>query len=231
MSLMTMLNQAAGGKLFSELAQNLSLDETTMRNAMAKLCPAIASALHDKAARDDELFQSLLDLIEDGEEASTLDSPHSLTSAEAMADGTRILDDVFGSREKAVVALRKVEPALPENDLNTLTPICATIVVAALAKANQPMALAAAQLQPASSGGAATGGVISTLIGAIIAGIVSALVKQLSPRRRRTTSYSTARTKRRTTRSKSTTTTSRRSRTASASLENVFKDILGNLGK
>lgn len=226
MSLMTMLNQAAGGKLFSELAQNLSLDEGTMRNAMAKLCPAIASALHDKAARDDDLFQSLLDLIEDGEEASTLDSPHSLTSAEAMADGTRILDDVFGSREKAVVALRKVEPALPENDLNTLSPICATIVVAALAKANRPMALAAAAPQQVAG---EKGGFLGALVSAIIAGLVSALVKQFSPRRRRTTSYSTARTKRRTTRSR--TATTRRSRTTSASLENVFKDILGQMGK
>ena len=226
MSLMTMLDQAAGGKLFSELARNLSLDEATMRNAMAKLCPAIAAALHDKAAKDDDLFQSLLDLIEDGEEASTLDSPHSLTSAEAMADGTRILDDVFGSREKAVVALRKVEPALPENDLNTLSPICATIVVAALAKANQPMALAAAQpLQAAGD----KGGFFGALMSAIIAGIISAIVKQLSPRRRRTTSYSTARNKRRSTRSR--TATTRRSKTASASLENVFKDILGNLAK
>ena len=226
MSLMTMLDQAAGGTMFSELARNLSLDEATMRNAMAKLCPAIAAALHDRAAKDDELFQSLLDLIEDGEEASTLDAPYSLTSAEAMADGTRILDDVFGSREKAVVALRKVEPALPENDLNTLSPICATIVVAALAKANQPMPLAAAAPQPAAG---EKGGFLGALVSAIIAGIISALVKQLTPRRRRTTSYSTARGKRRTTRSR--TATTRRSRTASASLETVFKEILGNLGK
>jgi hypothetical protein len=198
-----------------------------MRGAMKKLCPAIAAALHDKAAQDEELFQSLLDLIEDGEEASTLDAPYSLTSAEAMADGTRILEDVFGSREKAIVALRKVEPALPENDLNTLGPICATIVVAALAKANQPMALAAAAPQQAAS---EKGGFFAALVSAIIAGIISALVKQLTPRRRRTTSYSTARNKRRTT-TRSRTTTTRRSRTASASLENVFKDILGNLGK
>lgn len=226
MSLMTILDQAAGGKMYSELAHNLSLDEATMRNAMAKLCPAIAVALHDKAAKDDELFQSLLDLIEDGEEASTLDAPYSLTSAEAVADGTRILDDVFGSRQKAIVALRKVEPALPENDLNTLCPICATIVVAALAKANEPMALAAAAPQQAAG---EKGGFLGALVSAIIAGIISALVKQFTPRRRRTTSYSTARSKRRTTRSR--TATTRRSRSASASLENVFRDILGNLGK
>lgn len=226
MSLMTLLDHAAGGTLYSELAQNLSLDEVTMRNAMAKLCPAIAAALHDQAAKDDELFQSLLDLIEDGEEAATLDSPRSVTSAEAMADGARILSDVYGSRERAVAALRKVEPALPENDLNTLGPICATIVVAAVAKANQPMALAAAQSQQAAGG---KSGFFGAVASTIIAGIISALVKQFSPRRRRTTNYSAARNKRRTSRSR--TATTRRSGTASASLENVFKDILNNLGK
>lgn len=227
MSMTSILDQAAGGKLFASVARATSLDEAATRNTMHKLCPAIAQALHDKAEKDEELYQSLLDLIEDGEEASSLDQPQTLTSAEAIADGNQILLDVFGSREKSVAALRKADTTMSEGELNALAPICATTVVAALAKANQPLALAAAQPQQVAG---EKGGVISTLIGAIVAGIVSALVKQFtSGTRRRTTSYSTARTKRRTTRSRSTTT--RRSRSSTASLENVFKDILGNLGK
>lgn len=227
MSLMTILDQAAGGRLFAKLAQNLGLDAATTRDAMARLCPVIATALHDEAAKNDELFQSLLDLIEDGEEAASLEAPESLTSAEAMADGARILDDVFGSRDKAITALRKAEPALAERDLNTLSAVCATTVVAALAKANAPMALAAAVPQPVAG---QQGGFLAALVSAIIAGIVSALSRQLAPRRRRTTSYTSARTKRRTT-TRSRATPARRSRTTSASVESVFRDILGNLGR
>lgn len=228
MSLTSILGQAAGGTLFATIAQALSLDEAATRNAMAKLCPAIAQALHDKAASDEDLFQTLLDLIEDGPEQSSLDQPQTLASGEAIADGAQILVDVYGSRENATAALRKVDGTIAERELNILAPVCATTVVAALAKANQPLALAAAQPQPVA---AEKGGIIGTLVSAIIAGIISALVKQFSSTtRRRTTSYSRARGKKQSGRSRATTTT-RRSRTASASLENVFKDILGNLGK
>ena len=66
MSLMTLLEQAQGGGLFANVARSLDLDEAETRKAMRKLCPAIAERLKDKAAADEDLFQSLLDLIEDG---------------------------------------------------------------------------------------------------------------------------------------------------------------------
>lgn len=226
MSITTMLEQAAGGRLFAAVATALNLDEAAVRNTMVRLCPAIAEALHDKAAADEELFQSLLDLIEDGAEAASLDAPTTLTGAEAIADGNQILADLYGSRAKAVAALRTAGGTIAEADVNTLAPVCATCVVAALARANQPLALSAAQPRQAASG---SGGIIGTLISAIIAGIVAALAKQLAPRRRRATTYATARTRRRTTAGRAP--AARRSRTASASLENVFRDILGKLGK
>jgi hypothetical protein len=90
------------------------------------------------------------------------------------------------------------------------------------------MALSAAAL-PA-SGSQSGQGVLGTLFAAIIAGIVSALTKQLRPRStRRRTSYARTRSQRKTTRSKSTAT--RRKSTAQVSVEDVFRDILGNLGK
>ncbi len=223
MSLMTLLEQAQGGGLYSAVARSLDLDDGQTRKAMRKLCPAIAARLQEKAAADPELFQTLLDLIEDGAEASPLDSVEALTGAEAVADGNAILDDAFGSRNDAMVALRQVDETIPERELRKLAPISATAVVAALAQANRPMALSASAA-PARSG---TGGegIIATLVSAIIAGIVSALSRQLSSRsRRRTARYSRTRSKRKTSRTP-------RRRTTSASVEDVFRDILGNLGK
>jgi len=223
MSLMTLLEQAQGGGLYSAVARSLDLDDADTRKAMRKLCPAIAARLQEKAAADEELFQTLLDLISDGAEASPLDTAENLTGAEAVADGNAILDDVYGSRNEAMVALRQVDGTIPERELRKLAPISATAVVAALAQANRPMALAASGPRP----GTGTGGegIIATLVSAIIAGIVSALSRKLTPRtRRRTARYSRTRSRRKTTRAP-------RRRTATASVEEVFRDILGNLGK
>jgi hypothetical protein len=223
MSLMTLLEQAQGGGLYDAVARILDLDDAETRKAMRQLCPAIAARLREKAAADPDLFQTLLDLIEEGAEGSPLDTVEALTGAEAVADGNAILEDVYGSRNEAMVALREVDETIPERELRKLAPISATAVVAALAQANRPMALAQSAA-PARSG---TGGegIIATLVSAIIAGIVSALSRQLTSRtRRRTPRYSRTRSKRKTSRTP-------RRRTTTASVEDVFRDILGNLGK
>jgi hypothetical protein len=223
MSLMTLLEQAQGGGLYAAVARSLDLDDAETRKAMRKLCPAIAERLQEKASADPELFQTLLDLIEEGAEGSPLDTVESLTGAEAVADGNAILEDVYGSRNQAMVALREVDETIPERELRKLAPISATAVVAALAETNRSMALAASAA-PARSGTSGEG-IIATLISAIIAGIVSALSRQLTSRtRRRTPRYSRTRSKRKTSRSP-------KRRTTTASVEDVFRDILGNLGK
>lgn len=230
MSLMSMLDQAQGGGLYAAVAKAVDLDAEQTRKAMGKLCPAIAERLHARAAQDEEVFQSLLDLIADNGAGNPLDDAEALTGAEAISDGNAILDDVFGSRSAAMAGLRAADPSLPERELAKLAPISATAVVAALAQANKPLALAA---EPLPAAGAASGqGFFSALIAALVAGIVSALTRKLtaSTRRRSRTTYSRTRTQRRgTTASRSRAPARRRS--ANASVEDVFKEILGNLGK
>jgi hypothetical protein len=221
MSLMTLLDQAQGGGLFANVARSLDLDDSQTGKAMRQLCPAIAAQLKEKAASDEGLFQTLLDLIADNGQASPLDDAEALTAPEAIADGNAILDDIYGSRNAAMVALREAGPAIPERELSKLAPISATAVVAALAAANRPMGLSASA-QPVR--GATGEGFIAAFVSAVIAGIVSALAKQFTTRSRRRsgTGYARTRSRRKT--------TSRR-KTANASVEAVFRDILGNLGK
>lgn len=230
MSLMSMLEQAQGGRFFAAVAESLDLDEAQTRRAMGKLCPAIAERLHARAAADDNLFQSLLDLIADNSGGSLLDDREAMTGAESIADGNAILDDVFGSRSGAMAALRETDATIPERELSKLAPISATAVIAALAQSNKPLGLAA--VQPArAAAGTAGGGFFSALVSAIIAGVVAALTKQLtsSTRRRRTTGYARSRSRRTATASR--TRASRSRRTVNASVEDVFRDILGKLGK
>lgn len=231
MSLMNMLDEAQGRGLYAIVATSVDLDAEQTRKAMTRLCPAIAERLHARAAQDEEVFQSLLDLIADNGAGNPLEDAEALTGAEAVSDGNAILDDVFGSRSAAMAALRSADPGLPERELAKLAPISATAVMAALAQANKPLALAA---EPLPAAGAASGqGFFGALVAAIVAGIVAALTRKLSAATRRRsrsrTTYSRTRTQRRTTTNRSR--APARRRTASASVEDVFKDILGKLGK
>jgi hypothetical protein len=230
MSLMTMLSAAQGGGLFARVARSLDLDEDETRKAMGVLCPAIARQLKIKAQKDEDLFQSLLDLIEDDDGMAPLETPESLTDADAVADGNAILGDIYGSRNAAMVALRKVAEQVPERELAKLAPISATAVVAALAQANrartgQPMPLTTAQ--PAANSSNGESGIIGSIIGAVISGAVQGVVRELtSARRRSSTSYTKSRSRKKSGKSKRTTSTQKR-RTNSVSIEDIFRDILG----
>ena len=228
MSLMTMLQAAQDGALFAQVARSLDLDEDQTRKAMGVLCPAIARQLKTKAAKDEDLLEALLDLIDDDDGTPPLEAHESLTGADAVADGNAILGDIYGSRNAAMVALRKVAEQVPERELAKLAPISATAVVAALAQANrsrasQPMALSAAQ--PVAESGES--GIIGSIIGAVIAGAVQGVVRELtSPKRRRSTSYTKSRSRKKSGGTKRTASTQRR-RTTSTSIEDIFRDILG----
>jgi hypothetical protein len=241
MSLMTMLQSAQGGQAFAQIAQSLDLDVKATEAAMEKLCPAVALKLKARAEEDEDLFQTLLDVIEDGEDASPLDETEGLTGSEAISDGNAILEDIYGSRNKAMVALRAIASDVGERELAKLAPISATAVVAALAKSNRPMA--AADMPQTAMGDAKTG-IIGTIVGALVTSAVSAAMRELnSAVRRSTTSYTKSRSRRRTSPSskkkkktstkKSTARKSSSSRrtTTSASIEDIFRDILANVGK
>ena len=224
MSLMTMLQAAQDGALFAQVARSLDLDEDQTRKAMGVLCPAIARQLKTKAAKDEDLLEALLDLIDDDDGTPPLEAHESLTGADAVADGNAILGDIYGSRNAAMVALRKVAEQVPERELAKLAPISATAVVAALAQANrsrasQPMALSAAE--------SSDSGIIGSIIGAVISGAVQGVVRELtSPKRRSSTSYTKSRSRKKSGRTKRTASTQRR-RTISTSIEDIFRDILG----
>ena len=139
MSLMTLLDQAQGGSLYPAVARSLDLDENQTRKAMRKLCPAIAARLQEKAAKDDELFQTLLDMIETAARPRRSRMPKRLTDAEAVSDGNAILDDVYGSRNDGHGgAARRPTATHSRARTGKLAPISAIAVVAALAQANRP---------------------------------------------------------------------------------------------
>ena len=181
-----------------------------------------------------DLLQSLLDLIEDGAGALPLEETDAVTGEEAVSDGNAILEDIYGSRNDALVALRAAATDVPERELAKLAPISATVVVAALAQSNAPMALTG--VQPVGDQG-----ILGTIIGGVLNGVVQGVVRELKSSKgwRSATGYTKSRAKRKTssasrkktTKSRTTRSSSSKRRTTSASIEDIFRDILGNIGK
>lgn len=222
MSLNALLAGAQGGNLHAHVAQAVGLDAGVTRAAMEGLCPAIAQQMKSKAAEDADLFDDLLSLLEEGAEGSPLEDASALTGAEAQSDGNEILKDIYGTKAKALKGLAALAPDVPAKALASLAAISATAVVAALTQANQPMTLTGAST--AIGGG---GGILGTIVDAVVRGVVSEAKRQVSQRtgvrwgtRRRR--YST----RRKTTSKRKTSSSSRKRSSSISLEDIFRSIL-----
>jgi hypothetical protein len=113
MALIDMLAGAQGGAFFANVAAVAGLGAAETKSAFAAIAPAIAGQLRDKAEKDPEAFENLLDLLEEGGGNSDLDDREAMTGAEAVADGNAILTDVYGSRNAAIVEIRKLARDIP----------------------------------------------------------------------------------------------------------------------
>jgi hypothetical protein len=214
MALMDILASAQGGNLFAAVGQATSLDAAAAKKALSAMAPAIAAQLKIKSAEDPSTFDALLDLLEDG--GSVIDDASLLTDAEAISDGNAVLDEIYGSRDQAIRTMRQLAPEVPETSLSKLAAIGATAVLGALAKSNTPAPMALTGAQPLTGG---SGGILGTILSALVKGAVQSVTRQLAPRRRRrsATSYFGHRKKRSTT----------KRRTRSPTLEDIFGEILG----
>jgi hypothetical protein len=180
MAIIDILSSAQGGAFFRNVASAIGIDETEAEKAIGKMAPAIAAKLKDKASADPEAFESLLDLLEDGD-GSDINDPVAITGSEAISDGKEILADLYGSPDAAHSALVKLAPGLDTSSASKLGAISATSVLAALAASNA-QTLSSDAAQAADTGG---GGLLSTIISALVAGLVKGATRQLQPKRRR----------------------------------------------
>jgi hypothetical protein len=215
MSIISILEQAEGGRFFANAAKACGLDEAQARKSSGNIAPAIAQRLKDKAQADPEAFEQLLDLIEEGD-VSELAEDGALTDQDAQQDGAAIIADLYGSGAEVNAVFKGLAGPIDKAAASTLVAINATAVLAALSAANAPkLAEGAAQAADTGSGG---GGLLSVIFAALLKGLLQGASRQLAPkrRRRRYTTYARRRT------------TTRRRRTRTPGLDDLFKDILGS---
>jgi hypothetical protein len=214
MSIISILETAESGRFFANAAKAAGVSDEQARTVSAHFAPAIAQRLKDKAAKDPEAFERLLDLIEEGD-AAELQEDGALTDRDAIEDGTTILADLYGTAAEANAVFKGLAGPIEKASASTLAAINATAVLAALSAAHAPQAAVA---NPSGDTGSSGGGFFSVLIASLVKGLLQGASRQLAPRRRRRRRYSSYYGRRRTTR--------RRKRTVG--LDDLFRDILSN---
>ncbi|MFO0990387.1 MAG: DUF937 domain-containing protein [Hyphomicrobiales bacterium] len=223
MALLDILAQAQGGAFYANAGQAVGIPPDQAQAALDALCPAIAVKLR-QTAENEETLDALLEIIEDGDGDAFLDDPALIGDPEVAKDGNAILADVYGTKTSALKEAQALAPGLDKKALAALTAIAASSVVAALARSQRQSTMMPAMgvQQAAGSGG---GGILGTIVSAVLEGAIKGAVRELTPRpKRRRTSYATARRRRAKTKT-------RTRRTARPSLDSIFRDILGSIRK
>ncbi|MBC8037219.1 MAG: hypothetical protein H7X89_08380 [Rhizobiales bacterium] len=206
---MTILAASGSGNYFEGVAQACNMSTATAKSVLERLCPAIAMQLQAKMQSDNNAFEALLDLLDEG------DDLNGLTDEEAIADGKAALHDLYGSPAVVLAEMKKLAPGLSVAQYENISAIAATSVLAVLAKSYATPATLTSSTGEAPQ----SGGILATIVAAILKGLLQGARSQLAPRRRRRRSYSSYfGTKRKTTR--------RKRRVKTPSLEDIFGQIL-----
>ena len=243
MSLMGMLGGADSTGIFADVAEATGLDERLAEAGMEALYPAIATKLAERCNEDPGLVGRL----------STLLSEDSGAADEGVVDGKAILAEIYGSQRSATAALKKAAPDLPATAVSKLAPLSAVAVAASAQQQGSALTLTGAR----TAAGSGSGGIVETILSALIKSAIQGALRQLTSsltRRTGSTSRSPSRSKRKTSTRKTSTrkastsktkakskakstssrsrkkTSSTRSKSSSA-LEDILGNILGNSRK
>lgn len=210
MTMMSILSKTENGDYFGRVGLACNMSAATAEASLARLCPAIALRLKEKSANDNNAFEALLDLLDEGDDLT------GLTDAEAIADGQAVLADLYGSTPAALAEMKKLAPGLSDAQCKNISAIAATSVLAVLAKSYTAPATLAGSTDEAPQGS----GLMATIMAALIAGLLQALRSKFAPRRRRRRNYTSYfGTKRRKT-------ARRKRRAKTPTLEDIFGQIL-----
>jgi hypothetical protein len=210
MTMLSLLSASEDGTHFEKAGLACGMSGAEAEAALARLCPAIAIQLREKSRNDNNAFEALLDLLDEGDDLA------GLTDAEAIEDGKAVLADLYGSTPLALAEMKKLAPGLSDAQSENISAIAATSVLAVLAKSYAAPAPLAGSTGEAPQGG----GLMATIMAAVIAGLLQAFRSQFAPKRRRRRSYTSYfGTKRRKT-------TRRKRRAKTPTLEDIFGQIL-----
>ena len=181
MNVLDIILEANKGLLVTSLAAAgaVSVDDT--RAAFEILVPEIAGKIRAKAESDEDEYEHLMDVVDDREQEQYLDKPKWSLSRGAVEDGEEILGYLYGSLEAArarAAQLNSID-GIDDEFFGRLMTFAATYTVAAMARKNAQLMMAAADMPGERPGW------LALLVEALLKGIMQALVRRTRPRRRR----------------------------------------------
>ena len=187
--LLDRISAANNGAQLTALASAAGLQPEHLAALLRKQVPEVALRIHARAAEDEAELDAIFDILEDGEAARYLSDPRYLTSRAAVEDGEDILAHLYGSLDKARAAIRDedIPEGVSRQQAERLFTYAATLAVAAMSERYQREVAPALGLMgggvTAASG--ASGGLLATIINALVQGLLRGLRNALLPRRRR----------------------------------------------
>ncbi len=135
MNLLETLLQSQNGRTVGAIAEQFGLDETTAKNVIGQLLPAVSRALQRNAQSESGL-DSLLGALEKGNHQQYLEQPQTLTEAATVDDGNAILGHLFGSKEvsRNVAQHAANQTGVDSGILKKMLPLIAAAAMGALSK-------------------------------------------------------------------------------------------------
>lgn len=133
MSLLDIVRSAQGEDALAELGRRHGLDQAQTERALDGLVPELGRAFLDRSAGPHAA--GIHAAIEDQKHLRFLDDSRALQSAEAEAEGNRLLDRLLGRGEVDRIVARAGEQSGVDNSaLRRLLPVMTTLAMAALTK-------------------------------------------------------------------------------------------------
>ena len=161
MDLLNMLLNAGGGSSIQQLSKNFGLSQDQTMSAVTNLVPALGTGLARNASQPGGL-DALLGALSSRRHESYIDSPETLGSGDAIADGNGILGHILGTKEvsRGVARNAAARTGISEDLLKKRLPTVAAMAMGVLSKQN-----AGAGFQAPGAAAAPGGGIMGMLSG------------------------------------------------------------------
>lgn len=135
MSLFDELVSSNGSALVKQLAQNFNLDESETQAAIGQMLPAITKGVQRNSASSAGM-EDLVKVLNSGRHQGYVDDPSSLTKADSIDDGNKILGHILDSKDvsRNVAGQAAAATGLDSGILKQMLPMIAAAAMGMMSK-------------------------------------------------------------------------------------------------
>lgn len=127
-----------GGAIVRQIATSYNIDPETAVNVLGKVVPGLSQQVRQKA-EDDSGLETLLGLLQGGQQERYLDNEKELEKPEAIDDGNAILAQLLGNKDnsRAMAASVASEVGISDSIVKKILPQAAALVMGSMSKQTQ----------------------------------------------------------------------------------------------